>query len=587
MARAMDLSWKRLGFVALLGALLVGAVLGLAITLEQSRSRSDADLRRSAHARAALAAALIDEVFSSAPSFSTEARGLLARPRVTAGEIREALAGAPLVAVVSGDGRVLGARPRLPVATARLIAGASTVREALRTNRRRISDLLPASGRLPAGFLEASPYATRFGRRATVTWLPLAALGPLLDRYLSYVAHYSIHTMKAQAYLLDGHGAVIGSSTPSGPAGGPLADPTLRSTLAGSTGSGQYGHFPVFFTVAPLPSAPWRVAYTIPARALYASHGNAWSLSFALLACFGAAAMVCLVLLVRLLTSLGQLRTVNRALAERNREAERATEAKTRFVANMSHELRTPLNAVIGFSELMHEGRSGAVSETQREHLGIIRDSADHLLTLINEVLDLSRIEAGHISLDPRPIEPAVAASECVRALRRLAGENGVALDFDPRPVGMARLDPARFRQVILNFLSNALKFTGAGGTVSLHLARPEGSVLVEVEDSGPGIPAQDRERIFEEFVQLSDRRGEGTGLGLAVTKLIVEAQGGEVGVRSTVGVGSTFYARLPSAPRGWAEPSPPPGPGPGSGVRQRSSHHRAAPARERARVSR
>jgi signal transduction histidine kinase len=292
--------------------------------------------------------------------------------------------------------------------------------------------------------------------------------------------------------------------------------------------------------------------------------------------------VVCVFLLVRLLASLGLLRTVNRALAERNREVERATEAKTRFVTNMSHELRTPLNAVIGFSELMHEGRSGTVSETQREQLGIIRDSADYLLTLINEVLDMSRVEAGHIRLDPRPIEPAVVASECVRALRWLADENGVRIEFDPAPVGMARLDPGRFRQVILNFLSNALKFTRAGGTVSLRLSRPGGSVLVEVEDSGPGIPTEDRDRIFEEFVQLSDRRREGTGLGLAVTKLIVEAQGGEVGVRSTVGVGSTFYALLPSAPPERTTQAPPAG----SGTRQRSPHQRAARARRPARVS-
>jgi signal transduction histidine kinase len=260
-----------------------------------------------------------------------------------------------------------------------------------------------------------------------------------------------------------------------------------------------------------------------------------------------AAIAICLLLLIALLARPTQLRRANAALTRRNLELESATEAKSRFVANLSHELRNPLNAVIGFAELMQDERVTPLTARQREHLGIIRASGEHLLTLIDEALDMSRVEAGHVRLEPEEIEPTAIAAVCATSLGRLAAAKTIRIDLDPRPLGTVRLDPARLRQVILNYLSNAIKFTGEGGTIRVGLEHHHGRLLVEVSDTGQGIHPADHHRVFEEFVQLPSGDRSGSGLGLAVTKLVVEAQGGEVGVRSRPGEGSTFSAWLPA----------------------------------------
>ena len=260
-----------------------------------------------------------------------------------------------------------------------------------------------------------------------------------------------------------------------------------------------------------------------------------------------AAIAICLFLLIALVAHTAELRRANAALARCNFELESATEAKSRFVANLSHELRNPLNAVIGFAELMQDERLAPLADRQREHLGIIRASGEHLLTLIDEALDMSRVEAGHVRLEPEEIEPTAIAAVCATSLGRLAAAKAIRIDLDPRPLGTVRLDPARLRQVILNYLSNAIKFTGEGGTVRIGLEHHHGRLLVEVSDTGQGIHPADHHRVFEEFVQLPSGDRSGSGLGLAVTKLVVEAQGGEVGVRSRPGEGSTFSAWLPA----------------------------------------
>jgi len=285
----------------------------------------------------------------------------------------------------------------------------------------------------------------------------------------------------------------------------------------------------------------------IGAAVVYASGGHLVGTSSLLLAGFGAAIGVCLLLVIPLVARTAELRRVNVALARRNRELEAATKAKSRFVANLSHELRNPLNAVIGFAELMQDERLAPLADRQREHLGIIRASGEHLLTLIDEALDMARVEAGHVRLQPQEVEPTAIAAACATSLGRLAAAKTIRVDVDPRPLGTVRLDPARLRQVILNYLSNAIKFTDEGGTVRIGLEHHHGRLLVEVSDTGQGIHPADHHRVFEEFVQLPSRNRTGSGLGLAVTKLIVQAQGGEVGVRSRPGQGSTFSAWLPA----------------------------------------
>jgi signal transduction histidine kinase len=372
---------------------------------------------------------------------------------------------------------------------------------------------------------------------------------PLLTRYLADVAQYNVHPVQTRVLLIDAQDRVVAASGRDTSVGA-LRDAPLRRALAGGAAAGTFGAASGrFFAAAPLTAAPWRVVYTLPTDALYGSRADAWSLSYVLLAGFAAVAAICLVLLIRLLGGSDRLARANAALAERNETIEEATEAKTRFVANMSHELRTPLSAVIGFSELMHTGRTGPLSKRQREFLGIIRGSADHLLTLINEVLDLSKIESGHMRLDPEAIDPVVIASECVSSMRWLATDRRIRLEFEAAAVGPLSLDPARLRQVILNYLSNAIKFTGAGGQVTLTVARDGERLLIAVADTGVGIAPEDQRRVFDEFVQVGSSAHPGSGLGLAVTRQIVDAQGGEVSVTSRLGFGSTFYAWLPWIP--------------------------------------
>ena len=263
--------------------------------------------------------------------------------------------------------------------------------------------------------------------------------------------------------------------------------------------------------------------------------------------CLAIATLGFALLAVRLLARTARLVEANHALRRRNRELEETSEAKTRFVANMSHELRNPLNAVLGFTELMRDGRGGRLAARHREHLEIVHGSARHLLTLIDDTLDLRRIEAGHARLEPEPVEPVAIAAACTASLATLSAERGIHVELDLRPVGTVMLDPVRLRQVVLNYLSNAIKFSPAGGRVTVVLRHQAGRLLLEVSDSGPGVDAADQDRVFDEFFQLPGRDRSGSGLGLSVTKLIVEAQGGEVGVRSIVGLGSTFYASIPA----------------------------------------
>jgi signal transduction histidine kinase len=242
------------------------------------------------------------------------------------------------------------------------------------------------------------------------------------------------------------------------------------------------------------------------------------------------------------------LRRTNAALERHNAELERANDEKSRFLATMSHELRTPLHSIIGFSELIHDGRVGPVSAEHRDYLEVVRASADHMLALIGDVLDLAQIESGHLRLDPEAVDPGAIAAECVRFVSPVAAAATVELELDAQPLGSVLLDPGRLRQVLLNYIANAVKFAGEGGHVHTRVGADQGELLIEVSDDGPGLDRDEQGRVFAEFVQLGRGRGHGrgTGLGLAITKLIVESQGGRVGVESRPGHGSTFSARLP-----------------------------------------
>jgi signal transduction histidine kinase len=236
-------------------------------------------------------------------------------------------------------------------------------------------------------------------------------------------------------------------------------------------------------------------------------------------------------------------------LAEKTRELQVASKHKSDFLANMSHELRTPLNAIIGFTQVLEQKLFGNVNDKQEEYLADIHSSANHLLALINDVLDISKVEAGQVELEKAPFSLREALERGVSMVRERAVRNGVQLTIVPDPqVEMVEADERRIRQVLFNLLSNAVKFTPEHGRVDVRSVQQNGEVLVSVADSGPGIALEDQERIFEEFQQtsLGAEQREGTGLGLALSRSLVELHGGHIWVESEPGKGSTFTFTLP-----------------------------------------
>jgi signal transduction histidine kinase len=217
----------------------------------------------------------------------------------------------------------------------------------------------------------------------------------------------------------------------------------------------------------------------------------------------------------------------------------------------MSHELRTPLNAIIGFSEVLAERMFGEVNDKQAEYLADILESGRHLLALINDILDLSKIEAGRMELECADFGLPGAIDNALTLIRERAQRRGIRLErtIDPR-AGIVHADERKVKQVLLNLLSNALKFTPEGGRIDVRAAVRDGEIEVSVTDTGVGIALEDQAAVFEEFRQVGSaaRKVEGTGLGLAISRKFIELHGGRIWVTSQVGKGSMFAFTLPTA---------------------------------------
>jgi PAS domain S-box-containing protein len=236
-------------------------------------------------------------------------------------------------------------------------------------------------------------------------------------------------------------------------------------------------------------------------------------------------------------------------LALRNQEIERANRLKSEFLARMSHELRTPMNAIVGFSDLLAEEAEGPLGETYKRFVRHIQEGARHLLALINDVLDLSKIEAGRIALCHEEFPPAEALSEVLSVIRPLAEVKQIRIDAEVSAELSVYGDRTRFKQILYNLLSNAVKFTPEGGHVWIATARQAGWLSFTVSDTGLGIPPEEHLAIFDEFHQVgTTTRGvrEGTGLGLAITKRLVELHRGSISVASEPGKGSRFTFSFP-----------------------------------------
>jgi signal transduction histidine kinase len=246
------------------------------------------------------------------------------------------------------------------------------------------------------------------------------------------------------------------------------------------------------------------------------------------------------------------LNRMNDELGRLYRELEAASRHKSEFLANMSHELRTPLNAIIGFSEVLDDRMFGEVNDKQAEYVRVILASGRHLLSLINDILDLSKVEAGRMELELGAFNLRMALENALTLIRERATRHGLTLGLTvDETLEDVVADERKLKQVLLNLLSNAVKFTPEGGRVDVRAVPANGDVEVSVTDTGVGIAPEDQEAIFEEFRQVghATRKREGTGLGLALARKFVELHGGRLWVKSEAGRGSTFTFTLPVSP--------------------------------------
>ena len=247
------------------------------------------------------------------------------------------------------------------------------------------------------------------------------------------------------------------------------------------------------------------------------------------------------------------LNRMNEELGRLYQQLEDANQHKSQFLANMSHELRTPLNAIIGFSEVLKERMFGELNEKQAEYVQDIHSSGRHLHALINDILDLSKIEAGRMDLQLSRFDLRSAIDNAVTLVRERAKNNGIVLDVAvDGSLQEIKADERKLKQILLNLLSNALKSTPEGGKISVKAIPTQGAVEISVADTGVGIAPADQEIIFEEFRQAESadaRSREGTGLGLTLTRKFIEMHGGKIWVQSELGKGANFTFNLPVQP--------------------------------------
>jgi len=244
-----------------------------------------------------------------------------------------------------------------------------------------------------------------------------------------------------------------------------------------------------------------------------------------------------------------ELEAFSQAVLKAKEEIERGSKFKDQFLSTMSHELRTPLNAVLGFSDLLTEERYGTLNDRQKRYLNHIHQGGKHLLSLINDILDLSRIEAGRLQLSIENVRIGKSLAEAVDAMRPLADKKSHVLVHGAPADLSVRADATRLKQVLMNLIGNAIKFTPEEGKIEVSAKDLGDVVRVEVRDSGPGIPPEEQKRIFEAFYRLQKHeKSEGTGLGLAITQRLVELHGGQLSIESEMGKGSCFFFTLPSA---------------------------------------
>ncbi|HEV2009414.1 MAG TPA: ATP-binding protein [Candidatus Limnocylindria bacterium] len=379
--------------------------------------------------------------------------------------------------------------------------------------------------------------------------VPVGVLGAALDLGAASEWFARLRAVFADVYLVDGRGRLITRAT--GIGDDALADlssdPTVAAALRGESVARETDFVGARRLVASatVTGVVWHLIVTDDPAALDAAVlplvTGLGSVSLAFLALTLGAALF----LARGFRRLARHRA---ALALANTELTAASQAKSEFLANMSHELRTPLNAILGFSDLLSEQIGPQITDRQRRYLGNVHDAGDHLLALVNDILDLSKVEAGRVDLRPELSSLGALLEPVVAAIQPAAAARAVVFEVDASDPTLLWVDPGRVRQILLNLLSNATKFTPAGGTIRLDARLDGRDLLLVVSDTGIGIPADRHDRVFGIFERPNEERSDaaGTGLGLALTRRLVELHGGTISFTSVIDEGTTFAVRLP-----------------------------------------
>jgi signal transduction histidine kinase/CheY-like chemotaxis protein len=523
--------------MALLGAAipLVALIVffGIGLASSQSKARHEVVARFSDHA--AISAALTYSLFesSAATEQATNAK-LYGAAHVPSATLSAAAArgGSVDLVLLAADGRIIASSSNTPATVRNSLENRPDyVRTALADNGFALSNVM-ALGKGQAVVQFAQALTTPHGQRVLVSGFPLKELSGFIG---SFLAESTLRTERASSrgFVIDRQGTKIAGSAP-GPS---RVEPGLiKAARGGTSGSFDHGRY---FVASQIQASPWRVVLTVPEGRLFASVSgqNKW-VPWILFTAFALVSVLALMLIVR-----------NTATQRAARgEAERANRAKSEFLSRMSHELRTPLNAVIGFAQLLE---LDDLNPGHREGVEQILKGGRHLLGLINEVLDISRIESGTISMSLEPVHLGSVLAEALSLISALADEAEVHLTADPAELAAVhvRADRQRLKQVLINLLSNAIKYNRRGGEIRLRCSEaPEGRLELAIADTGRGLTTEQLERLFEPFDRLGETEIEGTGLGLALSIRLMEAMGGTITAESQPGVGTTMRVELERA---------------------------------------
>ena len=356
----------------------------------------------------------------------------------------------------------------------------------------------------------------------------------------------------SRVYVVDSSGAtVVGDQRGRGGRTFADVDPSLAAALAtGSHGSYRQGAERRYFAAAPVEGTPWLVVGAVPeAKLLAPLGGSAKWVPWLLLLGLALAGATAVVLFFRVLDRRVELAAANAALERQNDELRQLDHMKDEFVALVSHELRTPLTSVIGYINALRRGLAGDLTDEQDKLAAVAERNGNRLVRLVGDLLFADRVDAGKLEFDLAPLELDTVLTEASESARPFAEDVGIALELTVEPGLEVHGDRERLVQLVDNLIGNALKFTPAGGSVSVRAYHDGASAVLEIEDTGIGIPAEEQGRLFERFYRAStatEREIQGTGLGLSVVQTIAERHGGAVDYESMVGVGTTFRVTFP-----------------------------------------